>query len=260
MSAAARITIAVTMAVGVAAAIAVVMADSATDGRFVTRTLSVHGRTLRSTVWEPPGYARDRRWPCLVFLHGSGESGSDPASPLRIGLGPQLVAHPERWPCLVVFPQKPSDAEEWEEREDVVLAALADVRRHWNVDPERIALTGLSQGGHGAWYLAARHPEIWSAVAPVAAYGRPRTIASRIAGIPVWAFHGLRDDQVLPVETERVVAELRRQRSQSGGGDTVETRMTLYPNANHDSWDSAYADPELPQWLVTRHRKEGSRR
>jgi len=258
MSAAARISIVPVLAAGVAVAIAI--AEPATSGRFVGRTLAIDGRTYHATVWEPPGYSRDRRWPCVVFLHGSGESGSDPAAPLRIGLGPQLVAHPERWPCLVVFPQKPTDVEEWEEREDLVLAALADARHHWSIDPERIALTGMSQGGHGAWYLAARHPAIWSAVAPVAAYGRPRTIASRIAGIPVWAFHGLRDDLVLPVETERVVAELRRLRSQSGGGDTVETRMTLYANANHDSWDSAYAEPELPRWLVTRHRKEGSRR
>jgi len=229
-------------------------------GRFVPRSLSIEGRTLHSTVWEPPGYDRSRRWPCLVFLHGSGESGSDPAAPLRVGIGPQLVAHPERWPFLVVLPQKPSDAEEWEEREDLVFASLADARQHWSVDPARIALTGLSQGGHGAWYVAARHPALWSAVVPVAAYGRPRTIVTRIAGIPVWAFHGLHDDQVLPEETEKIVAELRRVRSAAGGGDTVETRMTLYANANHDSWDSAYAEPELPQWLSRQRRKEGSGR
>ena len=225
--------------------------------RFVHREIRVHGVRSTYSAWVPPDYKASHASPCLVFLHGSGESGSDVAAPTRVGLGPQLVAHPERWPFLVLFPQKPTDQEEWEEHEDLVLAVLADARHHWRIDPDRTALTGMSQGGHGAWYLAARHPRLWSAVVPVCGYGRARTIASRIAGLPVWAFHGLRDDVVEPREAELIVEELRRLRS-SAGGDTMDTRLTLYPGANHDSWDSAYAEPELPEWLLAR-RREGKR-
>ena len=237
-----------------------VLAAAAAPARacLVERALRIHGEPTRYAVWEPPGCDRSRLWPCVVFLHGSGESGRDPLAPTRVGLGPQILAHPERWPCLVVFPQKPNDTEEWEERETLVLAVLADVRKHWKVDADRIALTGMSQGGHGAWMLAARQPGLWSAVAPVCGYGRARTVASRIGDLPVWAFHGLRDDQVLPKDARDITAELRRRRA-AAGIDTGTVKLTLYAGANHDSWDSAYAEPELPGWLLAQRRKREGR-
>ena len=230
------------------------VAGSSTGAGFVERPLRVHGESTRYVVWEPPGYDRSRAWPLVLVLHGTGESGRDPLAPTRVGLGPQLVTHPERWPCLVAFPQKPSETEEWEEREAISLAVLADVRKRWKVDPERIALTGMSQGGHGAWMLAARHPGLWSALAPVCGYGRARTVASRIGDVPVWAFHGLRDDVVLPKDTRDIVAELLRLRA-AAGIDTSTVKLTLYAEANHDSWDSAYAEPELPGWLLAQRRR-----
>ncbi len=223
------------------------------------RATTLAGSTVRYALYVPPGYSARRAWPCVVFLHGSGECGTDWAKPTRVGIGPALRAHPERWPCLVVFPQKPQEDEEWEEHEDLVLGVLAAVRREFHVDAERIALTGVSQGGHGAWMMGARHPGMWSCLAPVCGYGRAFTVAARVARLPVWAFHGLRDDIVDPRDTERIVAGIQDERRRLGlvpdGPDGA--RMTLYPDADHDSWDPAYAEPELPAWMLSRRRLGG---
>ena len=151
------------------------------------------------------------------------------------------------------MPQKPAIAEEWEEHEDLVLAAIEDVRASWRIDLDRIALTGISQGGHGTWLIGARHPELFSCLAPVCGYGPARTIAPRVAALPVWAFHGLRDDVVDPAGTTAVIQEIRRLRRAAGlAADGV--RLTLYPDANHNSWDAAYGEPALPAWLLGQTR------
>lgn len=225
-------------------------------GRFVERTVRVRGATHRFRVWLPPGHDTRQAWPGVLFLHGSGECGDDAVKPTRVGLGPVLEAHPGRWPCVVVFPQKPLEDEEWEEREALALAALDAATREFRIDPERVSLTGMSQGGHGVWYLGARHPARWAALAPVCGYGRWRTVARRVARLPVWAFHGLRDDVVLPEETRQIVGAIRAERERLGL-DPEGARRTLYPDANHNAWDPAYGEEELPRWLLGQRRARG---
>ncbi|MBK6735275.1 MAG: phospholipase [bacterium] len=219
------------------------------------REVSVDGTAHRVALRVPEDYDPSRAWPLVVFLHGAGECGIDGVRQTTVGLGPALVARPGRWPCLVLMPQKPTESEEWEEHEELVLAAIADVQANWHIDPDRISLTGISQGGHGTWLIGARHPELFSCLAPVCGYGRARTVASRVAGLPVWAFHGLKDDVVDPADTIAIVQGIRQRRgSEASLGDDV--RMTLYPAANHNSWDAAYAEPELPGWLLGHVRQE----
>lgn len=216
---------------------------------FTIREVIVDGAARRIALHVPDGYDPARAWPLVVFLHGSGECGTDGEKQTRAGLGPLLMAHPDRWPCLVLMPQKPVEVEEWEERESLVLAAIADVVSTYRIDPDRVALTGMSQGGHGVWMIGARHPELFSCLAPVCGYGRARTVASRVAPLPVWAFHGLKDDVVDPQETIEIVEAIRHEK-QKRGLDAATMRLTLYPEANHNSWDAAYGEPELPGWLL----------
>ncbi len=218
------------------------------SGHFVIRSLRAGGETHRYAVWLPPGHASRRDWPAIVFLHGSGECGADGDAPTRVGLGPALKAHPERWPFVVVFPQKPLEDEEWEEREAIVFKALDDAAKRDGIDRTRVALVGMSQGGHGAWMIGARHPAFWACLVPVCGYGRARTIERRAMRLPVWAFHGLKDDQVDPNDTRRIVAGLQEQR-RVHGLDPAGARMTLFPGANHDSWDPAFASDSLVAWL-----------
>lgn len=221
---------------------------ASTAGRFVYRDVQVGREHHKYAVWLPPGHDANRKWPAIVFLHGSGESGSDGLAPTRVGLGPALQAHSERWPFVVVFPQKPRDDEEWEEREAMALQALDNAGREFSIDPARVALAGMSQGGHGTWLIGARHPERWRCLVPVCGYGRPHCISGRVAALPVWAFHGLRDDVVDPIETQRTIALTREIRVQRGL-DPATAHMTLFPEANHNAWDPAFAHDSLNVWL-----------
>ena len=220
-------------------------------GRFVYHDLQVGAETHRYATWLPPGHASRRDWPAIVFLHGSGECGTDGERPTHVGFGPALLANPKRWPFVVVFPQKPIEDEEWEEREPLVLATLDDAVKRWGIDPKHVALAGMSQGGHGTWFIGARHPERWACLVPICGYGRARSIQRRAMRLPVWAFHGLRDDVVDPGDTRRIVAGLRFERG-AHGLDPEAVHMTLFPEANHDAWDPAFAHDSLNVWLKER--------
>ncbi len=224
------------------------MPASGAEGRFVEDHVTLGGRTHAFRVWLPPSHEKGARRPGIVFLHGSLESGLDPELPTRVGLGPRLAASPEAWPFVVAFPQKPSVEEEWVEQEALVLAVRERLIEAHGVEPRRVALTGISQGGHGVWFIGARHPERWSCLVPVCGYGRGRSLGRRAAPLPVWAFHGLRDDVVDPRETREIVRWARERRLELGL-DPEGIRMTLYPEANHGSWDAAYAETELPGWI-----------
>jgi predicted peptidase len=236
--------------VALALAMTVPASGAADEGRFVYRTVRVDHGSHRYAVWLPPGHAAQpkTKWPAIVFLHGSGECGSDGEKQTHIGFGPALAAHRERWPFVVVFPQKPLEDEEWEEREALVFAELADAGKAFGIDPARVALAGMSQGGHGTWFLGARHPDRWVCLVPICGYGRARSIQHRAMHLPVWAFHGLRDDVVDPNDTRKIVAGLREART-AAGLDPEAVHMTLFPDANHNSWDPAFAHDSLNVWM-----------
>jgi predicted peptidase len=215
-------------------------------------------------VYLPPGYDPALAWPLVVFLHGRGESGTDGVRPCLNGLGPAILRHGGAWPAIAVFPQKPTRSSEWEQHEAAVMGILAAVRAGYRVDDDRIYLTGMSQGGHGTWVLGARHRETWAALASVCGYATAPTRAARLAGLPpaygggvaelaagigalpLWIFHGDRDDVVPPGCASEMVEAL------AARGHPP--RFTVYPGVGHDSWDRAYAEGELPAWLLSQHR------
>ena len=182
---------------------------------FLFKTLAHEGRELRYAVYVPRAYDPSRPWPLILFLHGSGESGTDGSRQLAQGLPRELVWNPDRWPFIVVIPQKPSQDTEWEQYELEVMTMLAHARREYNVDPTHLVLTGLSQGGHGpgCWAPATRScGRRWCPSAGTVRRvsprrgpprARPPSLPRGFKGIPVWAFHGEADD-VVPVRETRV--------------------------------------------------------
>lgn len=206
------------------------------------------GVTHRYRVIVPRGYddaeAAMTAWPGIVFLHGRGECGDDGARQTTVGLGPSLVRHPDRWPCVVLFPQKPDPDKAWEDYRKLVDAIVEQFRAEYRLDSDRMLLTGISQGGHGAFEFGAAHPDRWAALAPVCGFGPPERYAKALAKaqMPIWCFHGEADTIVPIARSEAIVEALK----QAGAHVT----FTRYPGVKHDSWEPAYADPRLAEWLL----------
>jgi predicted peptidase len=213
---------------------------------------STRQHSLKYIVHLPEGYDAnsDKKWPVLLFLHGAGERGTD-VQKVTVHGPPKLRKLGKDLPFIIVSPQCPTD-ETWQS--EPLLGLLDHVLEAYQADRQRVYLTGLSMGGFGSWGLLARHPDRFAAVAPVCGGGQIIDILlggsrmPRLREIPVWAFHGAKDNVVLPEESERMVRSLKRI-----GNSKVE--LTIYPEADHDSWTETYNNPKFYDWLL-QHKLE----
>jgi predicted peptidase len=213
-------------------------------GNLVMRTILRTAQTLPYRVFVPKNLERPA--PVILFLHGAGECGDDGLAPTTVGIGPAIRRNPERFPAIVVFPQCPYGAA-WRGRPlDAARLALEQTVAELGGDDSRLYLTGISMGGYGTWSLARRDPKRFAALVPVCGGTREPEIARLFVDVPVWIFHG-DADTVIPVSESRVMAEALRRL----GGDV---RYTEYAGVGHNSWDRAYAEPELMPWLLAQRR------
>ncbi len=205
----------------------------------------VGNRRLDYLLYLPLNYhTSGQTYPLLIFLHGRGESGSDLELLKRHG-PPKLVETTMKdFPFIVVSPQS-RDGLGWSI--EGLNALLSHVLANHRVDAERVYLTGLSMGGGGVWLLAVSYPERFAAIAPVCGARIAVHAAGRVKHVPVWAFHGARDTIVPLALSEAMVQAVR-----AAGGDA---RLTVYPDAEHDSWTATYNNPELYSWLLS-HRRQ----
>jgi predicted peptidase len=202
----------------------------------------------------PAGYrsSRGKTWPLLVFLHGSGEKGTNVALVKKHGPPKMVDARPD-FPFILLSPQSPPGQSWW--LDDAVLALINDVASRHRVDRQRIYLTGLSMGGYGTWSLATSHPEVFAAVAPICGGGDPDDVArmhqakrGAFESLGVWAFHGAKDKVVPLSESQDMVDAFKK----AGCGDI---QLTVFPEAAHDSWTEAYNSPKLYEWFL-QHRRD----
>jgi predicted peptidase len=250
---------------------------------FLDRTVSLHGTTYKYQVFVPESWSPRQRWPIILFLHGAGERGSDGLLQTDIGL-PNAIRHDRtRFPTVVVMPQCP--IKHWwtePEMEEMALASLRAASKEFMGDPRRTYLTGLSMGGYGSWNIASRYPGKFAAVVAICGGIIPpqhlfntepelakltypdvpksyADVAQRIGKTPVWIFHG-GDDPVVPVTQSRHMAEAMKAtlgqskdytRPPRATGTLPEVIYTEYAGIGHDSWDKAYADPDLMPWLLS---------
>jgi predicted peptidase len=236
-------------------------------GVFLEREIVVDGRIHRYQVFAPARSAVAGRPPVVVFLHGSGERGRENRRQAQVGLGPYVRANAATFPAIVVFPQAPADTE-WNQLADVVFAQLDEALREFGGDPDRVVLTGMSMGGYGVWDYALRSPGRFAALVQVCGgLVHPRRpsmdvgglagasdpyahVAGRLKDVPVWIFHGARDDVVSPEYSRRMAAAL----AAAGAADA---RYTEFPDANHNSWDAAYSrTPALWDWAFSQDRRQ----
>ena len=207
-------------------------------------------------VYLPEGYEDqpDKRWPLLVFLIGTGERGDStyrfvkhgPLRQVREGkLLPFIIASP----MLYVSPKFRSYPEEYLD------GVMEPVLNGYRVDPSQVYLTGISMGGEATYRYALHQPELFAAIAPLAAFDArylPRSVQEgfhpfeqpmeRIRNIPVWAIHGS-EDPVVPLSAAKRTADALVK----AGGDV---RFTVLDGYSHDVWTDTYADPGFYEWLL----------
>lgn len=193
----------------------------------------------------PEGYGVDesKKWPLVVFLHGSGERGDD-VQKVKVHGPPKLVAAGRDLGAIVASPQAKSGTI-WDPH---AVKALTDMlAKEHRVDPNRIYLTGLSMGGFGTWDTALEYPETYAAIAPICGGAGVRFVmAERIKHLPVWIFHGDKDTAV-PVENSE---KMEKQLKKVGGN----VKLTVYPGVGHDSWTRTYEDPAFWEWLMAQRK------
>jgi predicted peptidase len=206
-------------------------------------------------LFLPKGYDAKsaKRWPLILFLHGAGERGTNLSLVATHG-PPRFDTTQTNFPFIVVSPQCP-DGQMWSD--DLLFALLDEVETKYAVDTHRVYLTGLSMGGFGTWNLGLSHPGRFAAIAPVCGGGETILITlaklydpaklAQMRSLGVWAFHGGKDTTVTPDESEHMVNALRK-------AGCTDVKLTIYPEAQHDSWTQAYANPELFAWFLQHTR------
>jgi predicted peptidase len=234
---------------------------------FLDRTLSLHGTTYKYQVFVPDNWSPKQKWPIILFLHGSGERGEDGLLQTDVGLPHAIRKNRSRFPVIVVIPQCLT-GHWWSEpaMEEVSLGALAAASKEFKGDRKHTYLTGLSMGGYGSWSLAREYPGKFAAIVPICGgivlpehlkqmhpemakngySDDPKSyaeVAQKIGKTPIWIFHGGADDTV-PVAYSRKMNDALK-----AAGANV--RYTEYPGVGHNSWDKAYAEPELMPWLLS---------
>ena len=153
----------------------------------------------------------DSRWANMDWSAKKGAAGKNPSTPMRL-----------------------------------TLEVLAGLQKEFDLDENRLYITGLSMGGYGTWDVIWRHPKMFAAAVPVCG-GGDESKAELIKDIPIWCFHG-GADPVVPTDRSRNMIKAIK----AAGGTP---KYTEYPGVGHNSWDRAYSEPELPKWLFSQKRQ-----
>lgn len=179
----------------------------------------------------------------LVFLHGRGERGDNIELVKKHG-PPKIVESKKDFPFIVLSPQCPLD-QSWSSVP--VIDLIDEIVSKYRVDSDRIYLTGLSMGGFGTWDIATRYPYRFAAIAPICGGGNPAA-AGLLRHLPIWVFHGAKDNTVPLSRSQEMVEALR----EVDGN----VKFTVYPEVGHDSWTVTYDNSKLYQWFLKHKRQE----
>lgn len=241
----------------------------AEEGFLKNQLVDKQGDTLQYCVLYPKDYGQQKKYPLILFLHGAGERGSDNKKQLTHGSRLFLnEENREQFPAIVLFPQCPED-DFWSSVKitrrgggpvqldfnypgeptpslQQVLELIKHIRKTEAVDKDRIYVMGLSMGGMGTFELLAREPRLFAAAIPICGGGNPDDASKYAKQVPVWIFHGAKDDIVSPENSRIMVKALKEQEAAM--------KYTEYPDAGHDSWDQAFAEPDLLEWLFAQSR------
>ena len=205
-----------------------------------------------------PDVIPGKKFPLVVFLHGSGERGDDNDAQLKWGVMQFATDEAmKNFPAFVIAPQCPKE-DTWSNYNgkfstnpkkslELVRALIDEMIKNYPVDTDRIYITGLSMGGYGTFDAQARYPDLFAAAVPVCGGGDPKT-AKNFKRVPIWIFAGA-EDSVVPAERSLEMLTALMEAGAKPG-------YTQLPETGHFSWLAAYSDPMLMQWLFRQRKNE----
>jgi len=206
-------------------------------------------RRLDYLISLPLQYSSEEAdWPLILFLHGAGERGNNLQLLRKHGI-PRIVSEMADFPFITISPQCPEN-DWWLNKLQDLKFLLDTVIKQYRVDISKMYLTGLSMGGFGTWHMAVEYPDLFAAIAPVCGgglgiLGFPERVLE-IKDLPIWAFHGGKDNIVSAEESRILIRTLK-----DAGGRPL---LKIYPEAGHDSWTETYSDPELYEWFMSNQK------
>ncbi len=231
------------------------------------KTFEKDGKVMPYRILLPVDFNPKNKYPLVLVLHGSGERGND--NEAQLVHGSELFLNDDlrsRFPSIVVFPQCAAESswskinvegdspnreftfyEDGEPTDDMLLleGLLKQLKKEYKIDKTRMYLGGLSMGGMGTFELVRRNPKMFAAAFPICGGANP-LISKKLKRLDWWVFHGDADN-VVP---EKYSAEMVKAMELEG----ISVIYSVYKGVGHNSWDNAFAEPNLIPWLFSKSR------
>jgi len=223
------------------------------------------GDTLPYRIMYPENLDDTKKYPLVIFLHGSGERGNDNESQLK--WGSELFTQPlnrKDFPAIVLFPQCPEN-QYWapiNSRQDgfsyvnskhptepmqLLIRLISEIKKSKFADKKRIYVMGLSMGGMGTYDLICRYPKTFAAAIPICG-GVSLERLKKVRKLPIRIYHGAEDNVVSPEHSRNAYIELK-----ANGAQNVE--IAIFPGVNHNSWTPTFQTEDLLSWLFSNKLK-----
>ena len=204
--------------------------------------------------------------PLVVYLHGSGGQGDDNLKQMGLGniFGTRVWLLPQNqklFPCYVLVPQTDRGWVRYDPGKldkgvyemvaglgqgiQMALEIIDTVRHEFPIDEQRIYVIGQSMGGAGTWNAISNRPQFFAA-AVTCCGSISKDDGTAAIDTPLWNFHGA-SDQTVPVSISRERIAARRR----AGGHPL---YTEYAGVDHNVWEWAFTEPQLPKWLFPQRR------
>jgi predicted peptidase len=231
------------------------------------------GNTLPYRVLYPKNYDRTKKYPLILFLHGAGERGNDNEKQLVHGAKLFLKdENREQFPCIVIIPQCPTDSYWSSVNIDrstkpstfdfdythplnwplvAAMEVVKQVLKEEGVNKKQLYIMGLSMGGMGTFEALYNFPKVFAAAAPICGGADVNAYDKRVQEIPFWVFHGDADAVVSVDNSRKIVDKLKKL--------NISVDYSEYPGINHNSWDNAFAEPNLLPWMFSKSRKKAAK-
>ena len=237
----------------------------AQDSLFLRKEFIFKGDTLRYRVLFPDNYSKNKKYPLVIFFHGSGECGNDNEKQLKHGASLfEDQKNRTNFPAIVIFPQCPAtdswvnfkvtgpntfvfiDNKKPTKALEMTKILIDFYQKTEAVDKKRIYVSGLSLGGMATYDLICRYPKTFAAAIPMC--GAVEVVRlEKVRKMPIRIYHGANDDAVSVEYARNAYNELK-----ANGSKTME--YIEFPGVGHNCWYNAFSQPDFLIWMFSKHK------